>query len=75
MSTISSNQQPKKCAARKKIAAFLFICALGLAVSAQKITISGYVKDVVSKEALIGATVVNANDKSGTTTNQYGFFH
>ncbi len=43
-------------------------------VSAQKITISGYVKDAVAKEALIGASVVNANTKTGTTTNQYGFF-
>ena len=42
--------------------------------SAQKITISGYVKDVASEEALIGASIVNANTKSGTTTNQYGYF-
>ncbi|MDZ4808777.1 MAG: TonB-dependent receptor [Bacteroidota bacterium] len=41
---------------------------------AQKITISGYIKDAVSKEALIGASVVNANAKTGTSTNQYGFF-
>ncbi len=43
-------------------------------VSAQKITISGYVKDESSKEALIGASVVYANSKTGTSTNQYGFF-
>jgi hypothetical protein len=41
---------------------------------AQKITISGYIKDAISKEALIGASVVNANTQSGTSTNQYGFF-
>ena len=41
---------------------------------AQKITISGYVKDASSKEALIGASVVNANNKTGTSTNQYGFY-
>ena len=41
---------------------------------AQKITISGYVKDAASKEALIGASVVNANNKTGTSTNQYGFY-
>ncbi|MEO7394323.1 MAG: TonB-dependent receptor [Chitinophagaceae bacterium] len=40
----------------------------------QKITISGFVKDEISKEALIGASVVNANPKKGTTANQYGFF-
>ncbi len=48
------------------------LCVTGL--FAQKITISGYVKDEASKEALIGASVVNANAKTGTSTNQYGFF-
>ncbi|MEO5564898.1 MAG: TonB-dependent receptor [Chitinophagaceae bacterium] len=54
----------------------LFIAAVLCAEvsSAQKITISGYVKDEASKEALIGASVVNANTKTGTSTNQYGFF-
>jgi len=42
--------------------------------SAQKITISGYVKDGATKEVLIGASVVNANARTGTSTNQYGFF-
>ncbi|MBC7827820.1 MAG: TonB-dependent receptor [Chitinophagaceae bacterium] len=42
--------------------------------TAQKITISGYVKDQVSREVLIGASIVNANSKTGTSTNQYGFF-
>jgi hypothetical protein len=46
----------------------------GLITYAQRITISGYVKDESSKEALIGASVVNANTKTGTSTNQYGFF-
>jgi CarboxypepD_reg-like domain/TonB-dependent Receptor Plug Domain len=46
----------------------------GLNSSAQKITVSGYVKDEISKEALISASVVNANTKTGTSTNQYGFF-
>jgi hypothetical protein len=52
----------------------LFLLALSLHSTAQKITISGYVKDAASKEALIGASVVNLNTKSGTSTNQYGFF-
>jgi hypothetical protein len=41
---------------------------------AQGITISGYVKDAQTKEALVGASVVNTNIKKGTFTNQYGFF-
>lgn len=50
------------------------LMTLGLNSFAQKITVSGYVKDGTTKEALIGATVVNANTKTGTSTNQYGFF-
>ncbi len=50
--------------------AFIF-CTISYA---QKITISGYVKDAVSKEALIGASIINANTQSGTATNQYGFY-
>ena len=41
---------------------------------AQKIAISGYVKDAASKEALIGISVVNANTETGNSANQYGFF-
>lgn len=37
-------------------------------------TISGYIKDAVSGESLIGATVYSPALKQGTTTNQYGFF-
>lgn len=52
----------------------LYMFAFVSGASAQKITISGYVKDEVSKEALIGATIINANTKTGTSANQYGFF-
>src|SRR5258706_7505845 len=57
----------------KKWIAFVTI-SFGLNSYAQKITISGYVKDEASKEALIGSSVVNADTKTGTSTNQYGFF-
>lgn len=49
---------------------FLFV----VTTYSQKITISGYVKDQASREALIGASVVNANAKTGASTNEYGFF-
>lgn len=40
-----------------------------------KPTISGYVKSAVSGEALIGAEVVNLNNRNeGTLTNEYGLF-
>lgn len=52
----------------------MFFPLINTSLNAQKITISGYVKDGGSKEVLIGASVVNANTKSGTSTNQYGYF-
>ena len=58
----------------KVLLLFIVGCLCVTVLSAQKITISGYVKDEASKEALIGASVVNANAKTGTSTNQYGFF-
>ncbi len=53
---------------------FLFTTILPLFASAQNITVSGYVKDAKSGEALIGATVFNTNQKTGTTSNNYGFY-
>ncbi len=37
-------------------------------------TISGFVRDSVSYESLINATVIERVTKSGTTTNNYGFY-
>ncbi len=52
---------------------FIFIfCSLNS--SAQKYTISGYVKDNSSNEDLIGANVVVKELNEGTVTNKYGFF-
>ena len=45
-----------------------------LGIAQKRITISGYVKDNASQEVLIGATIINANTKSGTTSNQYGYY-
>ena len=41
---------------------------------APRYTISGYMKDSLSTESLIGATVHNKTDMAGTSTNQYGFY-
>lgn len=59
---------------RPKIILLFLIILLSVFMEAQKISISGYVKDAASKEVLIGASVINANTKTGTSTNQYGFF-
>lgn len=58
----------------KKIIHLIIISLLVNHLHAQKITISGYVKDNISKEALIGASIINVNNKTGSVTNQYGFF-
>lgn len=59
---------------KQKITILLIVLLPLLAIAQKQITISGYVKDGVSKEALIGASVVNTITKSGTSTNQYGYF-
>src|SRR4051812_2432035 len=46
----------------------------GGVLSAQKYTISGYVSDKRTQEKLIGALVMNARSRAGTTTNNYGFY-
>src|SRR6202040_3158829 len=59
---------------------FLIFILLGTGilnkVSAQNahFTISGYVKEAASGEALIGATVVIKEIQKGVNTNQYGFY-
>jgi len=53
---------------------FIVIALCPIVTPAQKITISGYLKDAASKEVLIGASVVNANSGRGAVTNQYGYF-
>jgi hypothetical protein len=59
----------------------LFIIAFHLPIvlmvntaSAQKLTVSGYVRDAASNEALISANVYDASMRRATTTNQYGFY-
>ena len=58
----------------KLVTGILILIFFQTKIVAQKITISGYVKDAATKEALIGASVVNTNTQTGTSTNQYGFF-
>jgi outer membrane cobalamin receptor len=59
----------------KKKIILLLTGLLPLFIMAQKkITLSGYVKDADSKEVLIGASLASVTDKTGTITNQYGFF-
>lgn len=52
---------------------FLFLIS-PLISFAQKVTISGYIKDADSKEVLIGASILIPKLKIGTTSNQYGYY-
>ena len=60
----------------------LFICALSLFLlnfpksgyAQQQYTISGYVRNETTGEALISASVYSNDMKSGVTTNSYGFY-
>ncbi|MDT0607238.1 TonB-dependent receptor [Croceitalea rosinachiae] len=45
-----------------------------LTYSQQRYTISGTVSEVVSNETMIGVTVAITELKTGTTTNEYGFY-
>jgi len=48
---------------------------ISLTVSAQrKITLSGYVRDSLSSETLIGATLQSVSPAAAVQTNQYGFY-
>jgi TonB dependent receptor/CarboxypepD_reg-like domain/TonB-dependent Receptor Plug Domain len=52
----------------------LFFGSVSLAISQEKYTVSGYVKDVSSGESSIGASVYIKELLKGVNTNQYGFY-
>ncbi|WP_026994330.1 TonB-dependent receptor [Flectobacillus major] len=52
------------------VALFLFPISL----QAQKLTVSGYIKDAKNGEGLIGASVFVKELMTGSTTNTYGFY-
>jgi hypothetical protein len=50
----------------------LILCIV--AVAQKKLTINGYVQDVLTGEKLVGVSVWSPLQKVGTTTNNYGYF-
>lgn len=50
----------------------IFICTAGQTV--ERHTISGYIKEAVSGESLIGVNIYFPDRKTGTVTNSYGFY-
>lgn len=57
-----------------KLIALAFLLVPLISFSQKKITLSGYVKDSLSGETLIGATVSISGESKGITSNQYGFY-
>lgn len=53
------------------ILGMLLFCVL---TSGQTVSLSGYVKDASSGEAIIGALVYTADLKTGVSTNEYGYY-
>jgi hypothetical protein len=50
------------------------LALLAFAATAQKVTLSGYVKDAATNEFLIGATLQIEGTGSGVATNAYGYY-
>ena len=55
---------------------FLFVIppVFAQTVKLTTITVSGYISDAASGERLAGASVYSASDKSGSSSNAYGYF-
>jgi outer membrane receptor protein involved in Fe transport len=51
-----------------------FVCSVLLSFAQEKFTISGYVKDSLSGETLIGTSIAIAHQGKGISSNQYGFY-
>ena len=58
----------------KKLCLILVLLALSGGAWAQRYTVSGYIRDAATGEALIGASLYFPRLKTGTTANAYGFY-
>jgi hypothetical protein len=58
----------------KQFFLILTLFCLSLKIYSQSSTVSGYIKDAGSGEALIGATCYIPELQNGVTSNQYGFY-
>jgi hypothetical protein len=57
-----------------RIQFFSFLFATNLIFAQEKFTISGYVRDSLSRETLIGATIQAKEQSKGVSSNQYGYY-
>ncbi|HAN76510.1 MAG TPA: hypothetical protein DCQ31_01425, partial [Bacteroidales bacterium] len=58
----------------KKYLLFALVIVQTLLLSAQKITISGFIRDMATGEELVGASVYILETRVGTSTNNFGFY-
>jgi hypothetical protein len=58
----------------KKIFLSITFLLITIITFSQNITVSGYIKDAETGEALIGATVYATKTKTGASANTYGFY-
>ena len=56
------------------LSSIFFILTSTVSITAQKYTISGYISDAETGEKLLAANVFDQKSKSGTVTNNYGFY-
>ncbi len=59
---------------QRSLILFLFLVSSLFATAQSKYTINGYVRDSLSKELIIGATISINGQTRGVTSNQYGFY-
>src|SRR5437016_1224684 len=59
---------------KKYFFAFVFCLISMHSFSQSKVTINGYIKDSLTGETLIGATLSVRAQGNGVTSNQYGFY-
>ncbi|HTJ13920.1 MAG TPA: TonB-dependent receptor [Dinghuibacter sp.] len=52
----------------------LYTIGSGNATEGGRVTVAGYIRDAASEEPVIGAAVQLENTKTGTSTDQYGFY-
>lgn len=57
-----------------KIAGMLVLFSVTVSLYAQNYTLSGYVRDAVTKETLAGSNVYEVSSKKGCFSNAYGFY-
>ena len=52
----------------------IFICLHSFSQSKERCTVSGYVKEAVSGELLLGVNIYQSESRIGTITNNFGFY-